>query len=212
MPSTHVSLLRGLRDDNRRDERWAVFRARYHRVIFRWCVRRGLQWDAAEDLTQEVLLKLFQHLPAYRHDPARGRFRGWLKAVVNNALTDFWRRAGGDAVGGEAFQARAAALASPEAAVELSTAIEGHARVAAAAVVRRVRAKLKETTWEAFYQVMVEGRPGAEAAAGLNLSVASVYKATYRAKQMLLQESRDAFTPRGPEPVSGPGGAGETPS
>ena len=207
LPSTHASLFSDLREDHRRDETWAVFHSRYHRVILRWCARRGLPWDAAEDLTQDVLLKLFQRLPEYRHDPARGQFRGWLKAVVNNALTDFWRRAGSAAVGGTAFLARAADLASPEAAVELSTAIEGHARATAEAVVGRVRARLKETTWEAFYQVMVEGRPGAEVAAGLNLSVASVYKATYRVKQMLLEESRDAFIAG--DPVPGPGGADE---
>jgi RNA polymerase sigma-70 factor (ECF subfamily) len=210
LPSTHASLLCDLREDNRRDETWAMFHSRYHRVILRWCARRGLPWDAAEDLTQDVLLKLFQRLPEYQHDPARGQFRGWLKAVVNNALTDFWRRQSGCAVGGTAFLVRAAVLPSPEAAVELSTAIEGHARVTAAVVVERVRAKLKETTWEAFYQVMVEGRPGAEVAAGLNLSIASVYKATYRVKQMLLQESRDAFISS--DPVSGSGGAGETPA
>src|SRR5262249_25254569 len=113
-PSTHFSLLGGLRDDHRRDELWAAFSARYRDVIVGWCVRRGLRGADAEDLVQDVLLKLFQQLPAHRHDPARGRFRSWLKAVVNNTLTDYWRRRGPDrgAVGGTAFLARAAELAS----------------------------------------------------------------------------------------------------
>src|SRR6516162_11806038 len=114
MPSTNISLLCDLREDSRREEAWTVFHSRYRGVILGWCLRRGLPPDGAEDLTQDILLKLFQQLPRYRHDPARGQFRGWLKAVVNNALTDFWRRAGGDAVGGTAFLARAADLATPE--------------------------------------------------------------------------------------------------
>src|SRR5262249_51826229 len=42
----------------------------------------------------------------------------------------------------------------------------GHARTTAAAILERVRAKLKETTWQAFHQTMVERRPAAEVAAG----------------------------------------------
>jgi RNA polymerase sigma-70 factor (ECF subfamily) len=163
------------------------------------------------------LLKLFQQLPRYSHDPERGQFRGWLKAVVNNALTDFWRRERRrperGAVGGTAFLERLGGLAGPEAAGELSVAIEDHARTTAAAILERVRAKLKETTWQAFYQTMVEGRPAAEVAAGLNLGVASVYKANYRVKQMLLQEYRHVHAPGGdPAPLPGPPDARETPA
>jgi RNA polymerase sigma-70 factor (ECF subfamily) len=167
----------------------------------------------AEDLTQDVLLKLFQQLPSYRHDPARGPFRSWLKAVVNNTLTDYWRRRGPEcgAVGGTGYLMRAAELADPDAAIELSTALEEHARVTAADVVARVRAKVKETTWQAFYQSLVEERPAAEIAAALNLSVASVYKATYRVKQMLLEEHNHVRHPAGtgPDLVPGAGDPGE---
>jgi RNA polymerase sigma-70 factor (ECF subfamily) len=193
IPSTHVSLLCDLQEGGPQDRAWTVFQARYRGVIFSWCLRRGLPLDGAEDLTQEVLLKLFQQLPRYRHDPQRGQFRGWLKVVVNNTLTDFWRRQRhrleGSAIGGSAFLERLVGLADP-AGDELSAAIEEQAQSAGADVLRRVRDKLKETTWQAFYQTLVEERPAAEVAAELNLSVASVYKATYRVKQMVLEEYR----------------------
>src|SRR5262249_21709310 len=157
-PSTHVSLLCNLRDGVRREEAWAAFQARYCEVIFGWCLRRGLSAHGAEDLTQEVLLKLFEQLPRYKHDPQRGQFRAWLKAVVNNILTDFWRRQqrrperGG--VGGTTFQEWIADLESPEAAGELSQVIETHAQATAAEVLERVRAKVKDTTWRAFHETM----------------------------------------------------------
>jgi RNA polymerase sigma-70 factor (ECF subfamily) len=217
MPSTHFSLLSDVRGGDRRDEAWAVFQDRYRGVILNWCLRRGLAYDGAEDLTQEVLLKLFQQLPRYRHDPDRGQFRGWLKAVVNNALTDFWRqqqrRAERGPVGGTAFLGQIGGLAAPEAATELSGEIESHAQNTAAGILERVRVKLKETTWQAFYQTMVEGLPAAEVAAGLGLTVATVYKANYRVKQMLLQEYRHGQQPVGDaDVVPGPCGAGEAPA
>jgi len=194
-----------------------VFHVRYRDVIFGWCLRRGLLPDDAEDLTQDVLLKLFQQLPKYRHDPKQRQFRGWLKVVVNNTLIDFWRRqqrrSESPAIGGTTFLEWAAALASSDAAIELSTVIENHARITAAEIVERVRAKLKETTWQAFYQTTVEERTAAEVAASLNLSIAAVYKSTYRVKQMLFEEYTHVSLPNGgPEPMPEPGDTRETPA
>jgi RNA polymerase sigma-70 factor (ECF subfamily) len=205
-----------LRAGGRREEAWAVFQARYRGVILGWGLRRGLSADGAEDLTQDVLLKLFQQLPKYQHDPSRGQFRGWLKAVVNNALTDFWRRQRQRperGVGGTAFLQRLGDLASPEPADELSAVIEDQARTTAAEILDRVRAKVKETTWQAFYQTMVEHRPAAEVALELNLSVASVYKANYRIKQMLLEEYRHVYGADGDrDQLSQAADPGETPA
>jgi hypothetical protein len=58
IPSTHISLLCDVREGGR-DGAWAVFQGRYRGVILGWCLRRGLSPDGAEDLTQDVLLKLF---------------------------------------------------------------------------------------------------------------------------------------------------------
>ena len=43
-----------------------------------WCRRWGLQEADAEDVTQDVLLRLAQKLGTFQYDPARS-FRGWLE-------------------------------------------------------------------------------------------------------------------------------------
>ena len=96
---------------------------------------------------------------------------------------------------------------------ELSVVIEDHARTTAAEILDRVRAKVKETTWQAFYQTLVEQRPAAAVAAELKLNVATVYKASYRVKQMVQQEYRHVYEPSGdPDALPGPADAGETPA
>jgi RNA polymerase sigma-70 factor (ECF subfamily) len=192
IPSTHLSLFLPLRRDEQSQEAWQAFHARYHDVILSWCRRREQPSSCAEDLTQEIWLKLLRDIPTY--DPAKGRFRSWLKAVVNNTLTDYWRRQQGKpergGVGGSAFLERLAGLASPEAVNELSVAIERRTNTSAAEVIARVQARLKETTWQAFYQTLALRRPAKEVAQALGVSVSAVYKDTYRVKQMLQEECR----------------------
>src|SRR5262249_54206448 len=157
---------------------------------------------------QEVLLKLWAELPRFTYDPARGRFRSWLKAVVRNALADYRRRqrrrSEGVGVGGTAFLERLGNLASPAAVDELSGAIEPLRPAPGARGLARVRAKLKESPWQAFYQHTIEQRPAAAVAQDLGLAVASVYKATFRVKKMLREEYRHAYH-NGGESASLPG-------
>src|SRR5262245_57032246 len=89
---TRASLLFDLKQGRRPEEAWAEFHAQYSDVIHGWCRGRGLRPDVAEDLTQEVLLKLLRELPRYTYNSSRGRFRCWLKTVVSRALIDFHRR------------------------------------------------------------------------------------------------------------------------
>jgi RNA polymerase sigma-70 factor (ECF subfamily) len=196
LPTTHHSLLRLFHDSERQREAWAVFEAKYGETISGWCRRRGLRDEAIEDVTQDILLKLFLELSRGSYDPLRGRFRSWLKAVVNNALSDHWRREKTrleeSGVGGSAFLEQLANLSSPEEIEELTSVIENQTAELHALAIARVRAKVKESTWQAFEQHLLENRAAADVAAELGLSVATIYKSTYRVKQMLIEEIRNA--------------------
>src|SRR5262249_32668101 len=150
----HASLLLAMQEDDNRDEAWAAFHARYRDVILGWCRRRSLPPDSAEDLTQEVLLKLFQKLPGYER--AKGRFRSWLKTIVNNTLTDYWRRQqrrpDRPGIGGSVFLDWLAQLEPPETADELSGVIEDRGRAILNELFARVQARVEAKTWQAFYQ------------------------------------------------------------
>lgn len=207
IPSTHLSLFLPLRADANDQAAWRAFHVRYQDVILGWCRRRELSRAWAEDLAQEIWLKLLRDIRTY--DPAKGRFRSWLKSVVGNALNDFWRRwqrePDNGGVGGTAFLERVAGLAGPDIAEELSVAIEGRASSIAEEVFARVRARLHETTWQAFYQTLVERRPAKEVAEQLGISVSAVYKNTYRVKQMLHKEYCDVRASDEAPDLSGPG-------
>lgn len=169
---------------------WSMFVHRYGPVIHRWCIRKGLQSANADDLTQSVLIKLFDVLPRHAHDPDRGRFRSWLKTVVSNAVTDHSR---GIAARRELLQAADQIderSALPVADDALTSELEGMASLDPHLVdaVDRVQAKVKERTWEAFQRRTVFLAPAEVVAADLELSIAAVYQAEYRVGKMLKEE------------------------
>ena len=67
---------------------WEAFVACYGPKIRGWCRQRGLQPADAEDVTQDVLLRLSRALKTFTYDPSR-TFRGWLRSVTQHALSDF---------------------------------------------------------------------------------------------------------------------------
>jgi RNA polymerase sigma factor (sigma-70 family) len=188
IPSTHLSLLKALQDEGQWPAAWERFQKRYQETLFRWCLRRGLQAADAEDVTQAVLTRLFQSLPHHEHDPAR-RFRRWLKAVVNNAIRDLERAArrhpADRAIGGSDFQER---LGQVEALDDLAEAIEGHVDAALEEAVRRVKARVAEVTWQAFWRHVVDELPVGEVAQELGFGEGSVYQAKARVRRMLAEE------------------------
>src|SRR5215469_1338509 len=109
LPTTSVTLLVRLRQDPTDQAAWGVFVERYGRHIYRWCRQWKLQDADAEDVTQDILVKLAQKLRDFAYDPSRS-FRGWLKTLAHHAWRDFVdsprraRAAAGDALVWEQMQ------------------------------------------------------------------------------------------------------------
>ncbi len=96
---TSPSLLERVGQDPRDQAAWEAFVAYYGPKIRGWCRERGLQAADADDVTQDVLLRLSRALRTFVYDPSR-TFRGWLRCVTQHALSDFFngrkRRPGDD--------------------------------------------------------------------------------------------------------------------
>jgi len=62
---------------------------RYHRMVINVGFRALGELSLAEDVAQEVFIKVYKALPGYRHDKP---FKHWLYRVAANAVTDALRR------------------------------------------------------------------------------------------------------------------------
>jgi RNA polymerase sigma-70 factor (ECF subfamily) len=180
------------------EDAWCVFLGRYWPRLVEWARRQGAGPDDAEQIASQVVLKLACGRALASFDRGRGRFRPWLRAVVRRVALDFRRQLretpGGVGRGGDGDSL--GALLDPASLEGLADDLDArlaHDLEAAEAVVERVKARVKQATWEAYYRTAVLGHDSAEVADALGLSLRAVYMARLRLGRMLEAEGRAAL-------------------
>lgn len=64
---------------------------RHYDAIFRYCVHRLFERQAAEDATSQVFLKAVEHFGRFKGDAVQ--FRSWLYRIAGNVVSDHLRKA-----------------------------------------------------------------------------------------------------------------------
>ena len=75
---------------------WQEIVQRYHRRIYNICYRFAGSADDAQDLTQEVFIKMYRTLSSY--DVERGGFMTWVTTITRNLLVDHFRKSKQDRI------------------------------------------------------------------------------------------------------------------
>ena len=75
---------------------WEEIVQRYHRRIYNICYRFTGSGTDADDLAQEVFIKMYRTLNSY--DVERGAFMTWVTTVTRNLLVDHFRKTRQDRV------------------------------------------------------------------------------------------------------------------
>jgi RNA polymerase sigma-70 factor (ECF subfamily) len=172
--STPASLLRRLQQPHD-PVAWGRFVDLYSGLLLRWARGLHLQDADAADLVQDVFTTLVRVLPTFDYDQHKS-FRGWLRTVLRNRYRDWARRRGL-----EPRQADAAVLT--ELADRDGGAVfeeEEYRRHLVGRALELLRDEFRPTTWQAFWEHGVRGRPAGEVAAELGLTPGAVYAARFR--------------------------------
>jgi RNA polymerase sigma factor (sigma-70 family) len=188
MPETPISLLERLR--LRPDATsWQRLVDLYTPLIRAWIGRNTVQSSDADDVVQEVMGILVRELPQFLHDLRPGAFRRWLRFVTVNRLRTFWRtrKAVPVASGGSDFNHILDQLEDSES--DLSRLWdEEHDRHVARRLIELIEPDFEATTWRAFRSLVLEGKPTAEVAADLGITVNAVRIAKSRVLSRFRQE------------------------
>jgi RNA polymerase sigma factor (sigma-70 family) len=87
---TRVTLLQRIIQD--KDEKsWEDFVQYYQGFIYLICRKMDMSHHDADEVVQQVLIKLWNHFPNFEYDESK-RFRSWLCRVIQNTGRDFFRK------------------------------------------------------------------------------------------------------------------------
>jgi RNA polymerase sigma-70 factor (ECF subfamily) len=73
------------------DAAWETVVSSYGKRIYNLSYRYTNRKDEAEDLTQEILIRVYQSLKSYRFEA--GSFQNWIMRVARNLIIDHYRQA-----------------------------------------------------------------------------------------------------------------------
>lgn len=176
-PETQSLLLANIRSLENR-EAWSDFVQIYRPVIYRMARRRGMQDADAQDLAQEVLVRISKAID--RWQPREGvRFRHWLRKVASNAIVTAVTQSQplGIVDGSAADQILAETPEVSTAKSELHDECFRERYLRAATI---VKVDVSPVTWAAFELTVVQGNSCEEAAESLGKSLGTIYAARSR--------------------------------
>lgn len=187
--STRVTLLHRISQNPGDQLSWTEFVRLYSPAIRTWIVHWGLQEADAQDVVQNVMLRLTAKLPQFQYDPSRS-FRGWLKTLTHHAWHDFVTEAGyrNRGSGDTAVMEQLQSVAARE---DLAARVEAtfDKELLEIALVR-TRSRVAETTWEAFRLAALEQQEPQHVADKLGVRVSQVYLAKHRVQKLVQEEIR----------------------
>lgn len=178
--TTHATLLARLADASD-TQAWRDFAERYRELIYNFARRRGLQPEDCEDVLQDVMLQLAKTLPEFKYDPAKGRFRSYLKTIT---LHTIFRRSRQNA-GESALQINESSVPDDVDSEALwdEEWRQHHLRQA----MRVIALEFNATDQRAFEEYAVAGREARAVAEAVGMSVDQVYQAKSRILRRLTE-------------------------
>lgn len=174
MDTTHASLLMRVRAPQD-TAAWREFDEIYRPMLFRFALACGLKHADAEDVVQACLEATMRHIASFEYDPSRGRFRGWLKTMVNNRVRTLLRDRHDAQADTHAFNRQDTREDAPEDMFDRIWRQE-HLRHC----MDRVKAEVEESSFQAFHALVIEERSVEQVCADFKMTANQVYLIRWR--------------------------------
>ena len=191
MEGTRSSLLVRVKD--RSDTRsWKEFYDLYAPLLYHYARGRGLSGDDSREVRDRSMAVVFERIGKFQYDRERGRFKGWLRRIVDSRIADMFRKKRARRLESATLRSLADPSPSPEELWERKWK-HRHLRYC----VREVRDLVSVSSYEVFNLVVFEDRPVEEVCKRLGINRNQVYKA----KARVLRRVREKLEALGLEPI-----------
>lgn len=176
---------------------WQDFFDTYWKLIYGLARKFGLNEEDAQDVVQETLVSVANHMPNFKYDPKLGSFKAWLRTLIRWRISDHLRKRGyvntvplqGDPETGDETFALKELPDKTNPTLDEFYEQEWQKNVLDAAIAK-VKRKLDPQKYQVFdFYVNKEWAPE-KVAAAFNISVEQVYMAKHRITDMIKAEAR----------------------
>lgn len=187
--SVSSSLLEALR--NQEPAAWERLVRLYGSVVLNWSQRAGLQPADAEDVVQDVFRTVTAKIDTFQRERPSDTFRGWLWTITWNKIGNFFTQQRGQpqAAGGTDAQRRMSRRAEPAAAFDSTESYDPGGLFDKA--LESIQCEFEQSSWQAFWRVVIGGQSPGDVATDLGLSVNAVYLAKSRILRRVREELGD---------------------
>jgi RNA polymerase sigma factor (sigma-70 family) len=193
---TQPSLLSKVRRGD--EDGWRQFYALYEDFVYSAARGAGLSHEESRDVVQEVMLTVQSYIGSFVPDKSRGRFRTWLRKIVQSRIADQYRRKKRNPL--EKVEAHRPSddtatsttnLIPDLNEVELDRLIDGKLEQAILAEARRlVKEKARIEDYQAYELFQIQELSAREAATALRISPITVRVRTFRVRRAVEREAR----------------------
>ena len=167
---------------------WREFHEIYGRLIFGYSLHYDISHAEAEDIVQEVCIKVFRQIVRFDYSPQRGRFRGWLKTITRNAVVDYLRRKKTRRKTSVEYRRQLEdGLAVGRDRDDEIWRLEWEKAVFEAAL-DRVRERVGEETFQVFKRYVLDNQSAAEVSEETTLDANAIYAVKHRVMNFIREE------------------------
>jgi RNA polymerase sigma-70 factor (ECF subfamily) len=191
--ATSRSLLMQLKDGL--PAAWERVTALYAPLVYHWCRTMHLAEQDMPDVFQQVFQAVTLHIQGFHKDRPGDSFRHWLRAITRNKVRDHFRRNARQpqAAGGTDAQIYFSQVAAPPADPEEPDLTRAHEdpqeiRQLLQGALELICDQVHPQTWQAFWQVVVEGKTPEQVGEALGMRPGTVRVAKSRILSRLRSE------------------------
>jgi len=195
---TRETLLSKVRSGD--EKGWSEFYDLYEDFIYSAARGSGLTPDESKDVVQDVMLSVQKYIADFVVDASRGRFRTWLRRIVQSRIADQFRQkkrnplehvalpAGGENEGSRTSPIDRIPNSSE---IDLDRLIDEKFELAILAEARRaVKRQVRVEDYQAYNLFEVRELTAAKAAEDLGISPVTVRVRTFRVRRAVAREIR----------------------
>ena len=186
--STSTNFIHGIKAGD--SAAWKRMTSYYSPLVYCWCRRGGLGPDDAAEVMREVFLAVWRGLDTFQRERTGQSFRGWLRTITGNKITDHFRvhsRRPQEIQAGSAIDRKAEPVESSDD----ERADRGHLQQLFEQAMHAIRPEFEPRTWQSFLLSALQRRSAVDIAEELGISTGAVRQAKYKVLRRLRAELGD---------------------